>query len=142
MKSVLPLRIASVLTFIHAVLHTVGGVFGKIPPGPASMVVEAMKANPFVALGATRTFWQYYHGMGLAVSIFLFIESIVFWQLGSVARTAAPQLRPIFASFLVTYLAMAVNSYLYFFMAPVIIEILIALCFLWTIVAAKPDPAG
>jgi hypothetical protein len=142
MKSVLPLRIASVLTFIHAVLHTVGGVFGKIPPGPASMVVEAMKANPFVALGATRTFWQYYHGMGLAVSIFLFIESIVFWQLGSVARTAAPQLRPIFASFLVTYLAMAVNSYLYFFMAPVIVEILIALCFLWAIVAAKPDPAG
>jgi len=37
---------------------------------------------------------------------------------------------------------MAVNSYLYFFMAPVIIEILIALCFLWTIVAAKPDPGG
>ena len=141
MKSVLPLRIASVLTFIHAVLHTVGGVFGRIPPGPASVAAEAMKTNQFVALGVTRTFWQYYHGMGLAVSIFLFIESIVFWQLGSVARTAAPQLRPVFASFLIAYLAMAVNSYLYFFMAPVIVETLIALCFLWAITAAKPAAA-
>jgi hypothetical protein len=141
MKPVLALRVASVLAFIHAVLHTVGGVFGKIPPGPATIAVEAMKSNSFVALGVTRTLWQYYHGMGLAVSIFLFIESIVFWQLGSIARTAASQLRPVFAAFLVAYLAMAVNSYLYFFMAPVIVETVIALCFLWAIVAAKPTVA-
>jgi hypothetical protein len=141
MKSVLALRTASVLTFVHAVLHTVGGVFGTIPPGPATIAVEAMKSNPFVALGVTRTFWQYYHGMGLAVSIFLFIESIVFWQLGSVAKAAASQLRPVFASFLVAYLAMAVNSYFYFFMAPVVVEILIALCLLWAILSAKPSTA-
>jgi hypothetical protein len=55
MKPVLPLRIASVLTFIHAVLHTVGGVFGKTPPGPATIAVLAMKSNPFVAMGANRT---------------------------------------------------------------------------------------
>ena len=138
MKSVLALRLASIITFVHAVLHTVGGVFGRTPPGPASVAVEAMKSNQFVALGVTRTFWQYYHGMGLAVSIFLFIESIVFWQLGSVAKTAAPRLRPIFATFLIAYLAMAVNSYLYFFTAPVVVEILIALCLLWAILAAKP----
>jgi hypothetical protein len=141
MKSVLALRIASVLTFIHAVLHTVGGVFGKIPPGPASVAAEAMKSNPFVALGVTRTFWQYYHGMGLAVSIFLFIESIVFWQLSSIAKSAAAQLRPVFATFLVAYLAMAINSCLYFFIAPVVVESIIALCFLWALVAAKPPTA-
>ncbi|HVT95957.1 MAG TPA: hypothetical protein VHE33_00520 [Acidobacteriaceae bacterium] len=138
MRPVLALRIASVLTFIHAVLHTVGGVFGAIPPGPASIAVEAMKSNQFVALGVTRTFWQYYHGMGLAVSIFLFIEAIVFWQLSSLAKTIGPQLRPVFASFMAAYLAIAVNSYLYFFLAPVIFEIVIALCFLWAILSAKP----
>ena len=141
MKSVLALRIASVLTFIHAVLHTVGGVFGKTPPGPATVAVEAMKANQVVVLGVTRTFWQFYHGMGLGVTISLTAESIVFWQLSILARTAAPQLRPIFATFLVGYLVFALNSYLYFFAAPVIVETLIALCFLWAIVAAKPATA-
>jgi hypothetical protein len=141
MKSVLALRVASVMTLIHAVLHTVGGVFGKIPPGPATVAAEAMKANPFVALGVTRTFWQYYRGMGLAVSIFLFIASILTWQLGSAAKTSATHLRPIFATFLIAWVAMAVNSYLYFFSAPVIVEILIAACFLWAITAAKPATA-
>jgi hypothetical protein len=40
-KSVLSLRIAAVLTFVHAVLHSIGGVFGKVGPGPASAAVEA-----------------------------------------------------------------------------------------------------
>lgn len=141
MKSALALRIASVLAFIHAVLHTVGGVFGKTPPGPATIAVAAMKTNSFVALGATRTLWQFYRGMGLCVAIFLTAESIVFWQLGSLAKTAAPQLRPIFAIFFVAYLLLAVNSYAYFFFAPVITEVLIALCFLWAILAAKPAAA-
>lgn len=141
MKSVLALRIASVLTFIHAVLHTVGGVFGKTPPGPASMVVETMKANPVHVLGVTRTLWEFYHGMGLGVSITLTAESIVFWQLSILAKTSAPKLRPIFATFMVAYLGFALNSYLYFFAAPVIVEILIALCFLWALVAAKPATA-
>lgn len=137
MKSVAALRIASVLTFIHAVLHTAGGVFGKIPPGPATVAVDAMKANSFVALGVTRTFFQYYRGMGLAVSIFLFAASIVTWQLSSLAQTTAPRLRAILATFLVGWIAMAINSYLYFFSAPVIVETLIALCFLWAILSAN-----
>jgi hypothetical protein len=44
-KPVVFLRIAAVLTFIHAVLHTVGGVFGDIGPGAATTAVQAMKAN-------------------------------------------------------------------------------------------------
>ena len=142
MKSVLALRIASVLTFIHAVLHTVGGVFGKIPPGPATIVVETMKANPFTCSVSRERSVEFYHGMGLGVSITLTAESIVFWQLSMLAKTSAPKLRPIFATFMVAYLGFALNSYLYFFAAPVIVEILIALCFLWAIVAAKPATAA
>jgi len=46
-KPVVFLRIASVLTLIHAVLHTIGGVFGSVDPGPAAVAVAAMKANQF-----------------------------------------------------------------------------------------------
>ncbi|HEY1500168.1 MAG TPA: hypothetical protein VGF88_11370 [Acidobacteriaceae bacterium] len=141
MKPVLPLRIASVLTFIHAVLHTAGGVFGKTPTGTATLVVATMKANPIHALGVTRTYFDYYHGMGLAVSIFLTAEAIVFWQLSTVAKSIGPGLRPIFATFFVGYLVFALDSYLYFFAAPVITEALISACFLWALIAAKPTAA-
>jgi hypothetical protein len=41
--------------------------------------------------------------MGLAVSIALTAEAVVFWQLSSLAKTFGPQLRPIFATFLLAY---------------------------------------
>jgi hypothetical protein len=141
MKPVLFLRIASVLTFIHAVLHTIGGVFGKVEPGPAAVAVEAMKTNQFLLMGHIRSFWDFYRGMGLLVTIFLTAEAILFWQLAWLAKTDAQRLRPIMATFLVAYTALAVNSYTYFFLAPVITEILIAACLGLAIVAAKPQAA-
>ena len=142
MKPVLFLRIAAALTFIHAVLHTVGGVFGNAEPGPAAVAVEAMKANQFLLLGYMRSYWNFYRGLGLADTVFLTAEAVVFWQLGSLARTDAQQLRPIIGTFLVAYVALAVNSYTYIFLGPVIFEILIAACLGLAIATAKPETAA
>ena len=145
MKPGLFLRIASVLTLIHSALHTIGGVFGKPSPGPEAATLAIMKANAFVVMGVTRTYSDFLRGMGLAVTIFLTVEAIVFWQLGTLAKTDALRLRPILASFLVAYLAMAVNAYTYILLGPAITEVLIAACLGMAIVTAKaaePMPAG
>jgi glycerol uptake facilitator-like aquaporin len=126
------------LTLVHATLHTIGGVFGKVGPGPAAVAVEAMKINQFLSMGHVRSFWEFYHGLGLAVTIFLTAEAVLFWQLGSLAKTDARQLRPILTTFLIAYAALAVNSNTYFFFGPVIAEIFIAACLGLAIVAAKP----
>src|SRR5271168_1573606 len=137
MRSVIFLRIASVLTFVHAALHTIGGVFGAVAPGAQQAAVTAMKANQFVAMGVTRSYWDFHMGLGLVVSVFLTVEAVVFWQLGSLAKTDALRLRPVLATFLVGYLGVAFVSYKYFFAGPVIAEILIALCLGLAIVAAQ-----
>jgi hypothetical protein len=136
MRPVIFLRIASVLTFIHAVLHTLGGVFGALPPA-VQPVVTTMKANQFVAMGAMRTMWDFYRGLGLVVSVFLTVEAIVFWQLSLLAKSDALRLRPVLMTFLIGYLGAAVVSYRYFFAAPVVTEILIALCLGLAITSAK-----
>jgi len=128
MRTVLFLRIAAVLTLIHAALHTVGGVFGGAAPGEQQAVVDNMKAHVFPVMGVMRSYWDFHMGMGLVVSVFLTVEAVVFWQLGSLAKTDALKLRPILATFLIGYLGVALVSYRYFFAAPVITEILIALC--------------
>ena len=103
MRTTLFLRIASVLTFIHAALHTIGGVFGGVAPGAMQTAVSAMKGNEFVAMGVTRNFWDFYMGLGLAVTVFMTVEAVVFWQLGSLAKTDALRLRPVLATFLVGF---------------------------------------
>jgi hypothetical protein len=127
-----------VLTFVHAVLHTIGGVFGTPAPGAQQAAVLAMKTNQFPVMGVTRSFWDFHVGFGLAISIMLLVESIVFWQLGSLAKTGGFRLRPILATFLVGYIGLAVNSCRYFFAGPVIAEILIALCLGLAILTSRP----
>jgi hypothetical protein len=128
MRATIFLRIASVLTFVHAALHTIGGVLGGAAPGVQQATVAVMKANEFPVMGVMRSYGDFYLGLGLVVGVFLTMEAIVFWQLGSLAKTDALRLRPVLATFLVGYLCAAVVSYRYFFAAPVITEILIALC--------------
>jgi hypothetical protein len=137
MKPALYLRIAAALTFIHAVLHTIGGVYGKPEPGPAAQAVAAMQANHFLLMGSPRSYWDFYMGMGLCVTVFLTVEAVVFWLLASLANTAGARLRPILAVFAFGYLALAVNSYRYFFVAPVVVETLIALCLLAAIATVR-----
>jgi hypothetical protein len=142
MKTALFLRIAAVLTFIHAALHTIGGVFGKAGPGPATAAVQAMKMNQFLLMGYTRSYWDFYRGLGLGATISLTAEAVLFWQLGSLAKTDARRLRPILVTFLVAYAAMAVNSYTYFFPGPVIAEIFIAACLGTAFVTARSQQAA
>jgi len=127
-KPVLFLRIASGLTFIHAVLHTIGGVFGRIGPGPATIAAEAMKANRFMLMGNMRSFWDFYRGLGLGATISMTAESILMLQMAVLAKTGARRLRPMMATLLVAYAVLSINSYTYFFAGPVIVELLIALC--------------
>ena len=131
------LRIASILTLIHAALHTMGGVFGKPVPGVAMMIAAEMRTR-FPVFGVMRSYSDFYLGMGLAVSIFLTVEAIVLWMLATLARSDAARLRPILGIFLLGYLALAVNSYTFFFAGPVIAEIVIVACLAAAIFYASP----
>ena len=93
-KPVLFLRIASALTFIHAVLHTIGGVFGKVLTGPAAVAVEAMKANQFMVMGNLRSFWNFNRGFGFGFTIFLTAESILMLPLRLSSRTPTQEPGP------------------------------------------------
>lgn len=128
MKPVIFLRTASGLTLLHAILHTIGGVFSKPQPGQQLMVVETMKVNHFPLLGSMRSYWEFYRGFGLAITIFLVAMAVVMWQLSALAKADSHRLRPIYWTLLAAFVAMAVDSYFYFFWPPVVVESLIVIC--------------
>lgn len=137
MKPVLYLRIASILTLIHSVLHTIGGVFGKPPSTQAAMIAASMRYR-FEVFGVMRSYADFYRGMGLGITVALTMDAAILWLIASLAKSDAARLRPIMAVFLVGYLALAFNSYTFFFSGPVIAELLIVFCLATAIVTAKP----
>jgi len=138
MKPVLYLRIASVLTLIHAVLHTIGGVFGKPPSGRAAIVAASMRYR-FEVFGVMRSYADFYRGMGLGLTIALTMDAAVLWVLASMAKSDSARLRPILSVFCIGYLAFTLNSLAFFFAGPVIAEILIVLCLGAAIVTARSN---
>ena len=127
MRPALFLRIASGLTLLHCVLHTIGGVLGSPQHGAEEIaVIESMKAHRFDFLGSMRGYWDFIFGYGLFVTIILFVNAILFWYLAGPAKTNAGWIRPVLAMFIVNYLAMSIVSWKYFFAAPAVTELLIA----------------
>jgi hypothetical protein len=130
-KAVLLLRIASVLALVHGVLHTIGGVFGSIAPGPMQTAVTAMQTNRFQAMGADRSYWDFIMGYGLLTTVKFLVETVVFWQLASLLKAYGLQVRPLLIAFCVGYVADAFIAWRYFFAGPAVFEIVIAGCLFW-----------
>ena len=82
MKPVICLRIASILTLIHAILHTIGGVFGKPPAGTATMVTAIMRLHVSTVFGVMRSYADFYRGMGLGVTVALTMDAAILLAAG------------------------------------------------------------
>ena len=109
MRTILFLRIASVLAIIHAVLHMIGGVLSKPNNGAREIaVIDAMKSQSFNVMGSMRTYWDFFYGYGWLLGIALLVEGILFWQLGTIAKTNARLIRPIAMLFCLNFLAATV----------------------------------
>ena len=128
MKTSTLLRIAAVITFLYFAGHT-AGIPWTPGEGPAdAAVIEAMKSDHFQVLGVSRTYWDFYFGWGLMISVLFLLLAILLWQLGGLAKTDAPRLRPIIAMFLLAFITNAVLGWIYFFAIPAVMSILIAIC--------------
>jgi hypothetical protein len=127
MKATLFLRIASVLAIIHAILHTIGGMLSKPNNGaPEIAIIEAMKSRSFNVMGSMRNYWDFFFGYGWLVAITLLVQGILFWQLATIAKTNATQIRPIILLFCINFTATTIVAWKYFFIAPAVTELLIA----------------
>ncbi len=84
MKAQILYRISSVLLLLFAAGHTLG--FRKIDPNwGVDSLIGTMRSVRFDAQGFSRTYWDFYVGFGLFVSVFLVFASVLAWQLGGLA---------------------------------------------------------
>ncbi len=128
MKTSTLLRIAAVITFLFLAGHTAGMPWtpGEAPADLA--VIEAMRFDHFAVINVSRSYWDLYFGFGITVSFLQLLQTVVLWQLGSLAKTDAVRLRPIIAAFFVAFVANAIIGQMYFFIIPVIMSVVIAIC--------------
>jgi len=114
------LRIAAIITAVQAAAHTFGGVLGPIQPGNQMIAAAAMKANQFDAMGSARTFWDFFIGFGLCVSVFLVLEAGLLWNIAETVDDRVTDWRFMLILLLVCNAGIGVLGVLFFFPATVI----------------------
>lgn len=118
-------RISSGLLVLFALGHTIG--FRQVDPHwNADGVVSGMRIVTFDVQGMNRSYWDFFAGFGLFVSVFLVFAAILAWQLGSMSRESLAAIPVVRWSFALCFVLIAVLTWRYFFIAPGVFTTLIA----------------
>lgn len=129
MKASLCFRVASVLIILFASGHTLG--FRQIDPRwGIDATVASMKAIRFTTQGFNRSYWDFFVGFGLFATLFLVFAAVVAWQLGNMSSPPVASMRALAWVLTLCFGLVAVVSWRYFFLAPVIFAVLIFICLL------------
>jgi hypothetical protein len=118
-------RIAAVLILLFDLGHSAGFPWSDPKWG---VDTSAMRSSQFQVLGFTRTYWDFYVGFGLFVSVFLLLAAILAWQLGSLPKQTALLVRTTAWVLSLCFVAVTFLSWRYFFSIPIVFSALIAIC--------------
>lgn len=135
-KAPILLRVASIVSLVFAGGHSLGGTQSWSPPGETE-VLRAMRTFRFDVEGVSRTYWDFYFGFGLSISVFLLAQAVVLWQLAAVSKKDPVLVRPIIAIFFLSAVANAILSQRFFFTVPLALGMTIAVCLGLAFVAVR-----
>ncbi len=131
-------RLTSVLLLLFDFGHTLG--FRQSDPkwGVDSLLVS-MRSIHFDVQGFSRSYWDFFVGSGLFVSVFLLFAAVLAWQLGGLSAETLALLRGPAWALALCFAAVTILSWRYFFILPIVFTFLITVCLVaaaWS--SAKP----
>jgi hypothetical protein len=140
MHSATWLRVAAGFAAFQAAGHT----FGAVLPGPASAeeaaLRETMRAFRVSMMGVERSYWDFYHGSGWAITALAITAAAVMWLLAPAARESPKAARPMILALAGGYAALTVISALYFVTAPIVVGAVVTACLTMAAISRVPNP--
>jgi hypothetical protein len=127
MKASVLYRIASVLLLLFAVGHTLG--FRQSDPSwGVDTLLGSMRSIHFDVQGFSRTYWDLFVAAGFSVGVFYFFAAILAWQLGGLPAQTLALMRGTAWAFALCFAAIAVVSWRYLFVLPIVFSVVITVC--------------
>jgi len=125
MKASLFYRIAAVLLLLFDAGHTSGFPWSDPKWG---VNLGAMQSTHFYVMGFSRTYWDFYVGFGLFVTVLFLLGVVLAWQLGGLPPESSALMRGTAWAFALCFAAITVLSWKYFFVIPIVFSIAVTFC--------------
>jgi len=91
-------------------------------------LLASMKSTHFNIQGFSRSYWDFFVGFGLFVTVFLLFAAVLAWELGGLASENLARLRIITGAFALCFAVFIVLSWRFFFAIPLVFSVLITVC--------------
>ena len=117
MTTTLLLRIASVISLLFTAGHSLGGLRKWSPMGE-NEVLQAMTTVRFETMGANRSYLDFFIGFGWSNSVSMLMQTVLLWQMASLARTDPAHVRPMIGVVALATLASGVIAWRFIFPLP------------------------
>ena len=100
-------------------------------------VLEAMTTVRFETMGANRSYLDFFMGFGWSISVLMLMQTVLLWQMASLARTNAAHVRPMIAVVAVATLANGVIAWRFIFPLPALFAVVLLIPLVAAYVVAR-----
>jgi len=128
MKPVMWFRALAVVLALFALGHAVGTRHAVTTDTREAAVISAMNGFRVPVMGFERTYWEFYRGFSVFITVLLAALMVIAWQLGGLSRRDARGALPIATTVLVACVGQLILAFVYFFTAPIIMCALAVIC--------------
>jgi hypothetical protein len=127
MKASVLYRIAAVLIVLFDIGHTFG--FRQSDPSwGVAALVGSMRSIHFDVQGFSRSYWDLFVWAGFFVAVFLLFAAVVAWELSGLSTEALAHMRRVSWGLALSFVALTILSWRYFFFLPILFSVLITAC--------------
>jgi hypothetical protein len=136
MNAKLWLRISAIVSLLLGVGHTLGGRKSWSPNGE-NPVLQQMRDVHFDVMGVNRSFYDFYMAFGYSLSVAIFMQSILLWQLSTMVSADPARVRPMIAVITAAVVASGIIAWRMIFPVPAYFELTLAVCLVMALVKAR-----
>ena len=128
MKASIWFRALAIILAIFTLGHTLGTT-GAVTAAPEeAAVIATMQGYRVPVMGFLRTYWEFYRGFSISISVLLAALAVIAWQVGSLSRRNPGQALPFAITVLIACIAQAIVCFVYFFTAPMVMSSAAVVC--------------
>ena len=124
MKPIFWFRALAVVLGLFTLGHTVGTRQAVTNSPQEAAVISAMQGYRVPVMGFLRTYWEFYRGFSISISVLLAVLMVLAWQVGTLARRNPREAIPLGVTLLLACVGEAIICFIYFFTAPMILSTL------------------
>jgi hypothetical protein len=125
MKSWILLRALAVVLAVFTLGHTLGTAAPKVTRGEREAALfTAMQSYRFPIMGFNRSYWEFYRGFAITISVLMLLMMVLAWQLGSMSRRDPRGTLPLAITLQFACIGMLVVGWFFFFGAPIVFSAL------------------